>query len=64
MSAASTYRHYPSFTRRFTRSILKQIGLPKKHEKEVFLDLVEDPRTMTSINGEALVLEYWHERQG
>ena len=64
MSAASTYRHYPSFTRRFTRSILKQVGLPKKHEKEVFLDLVEDPRTMTSINGEALVLEYWHERQG
>lgn len=62
--SATTYRHYPSFTRRFTRSIVKLSGLPKKHEKRVFLDLVEDPRTMTSINGEALVLEHWHEREG
>ncbi len=25
----STYCHYPSFTRRYVRSVMKMIGLPK-----------------------------------
>jgi hypothetical protein len=40
----TTYRHYPSFTRRYVRSVMKMMGLPKKPsvEAEIFFQTLHD----------------------
>ncbi len=50
----STYRHYPSFTRRYVRSVMKMMGLPKKPkvEAELFASMLQDQELALSINGE------------
>lgn len=60
-----TYRHYPSFTRRYVRSVMKIMGLPKKPsiEAEIFGQMVLDERVVHSINGEVLMLEWHHGRE-
>ena len=62
--SASTYRHYPSYTRRYIRSLLSLSGQPKKakHEEEMLRRVVHSPRVMSAINGEILMLE-WHQRR-
>lgn len=62
----STYRHYPSFTRRYVRSVMKMMGLPKKPrvEAEVFASMMQDQELALSINGEVLMLEWHHAREG
>ncbi|MDR5893144.1 hypothetical protein QC820_09975 [Halomonas mongoliensis] len=62
----ATYRHYPSFTRRYVRSVMKMMGLPKKPsiEEEIFGQMVLDERVVHSINGEVLMLEWHHGREG
>jgi len=62
----STYRHYPSFTRRYVRSVMKMMGLPKKPkvEAEVFASMLQDQELALSINGEVLMLEWHHAREG
>ncbi|WP_444679108.1 hypothetical protein [Halomonas sp. E19] len=61
-----TYRHYPSFTRRYVRSVMKMMGLPKKPsiEAEIFGQMVLDEQVVHSINGEVLMLEWHHGREG
>ncbi|HSH49727.1 MAG TPA: hypothetical protein VK991_14235 [Halomonas sp.] len=51
--------HYPSFTRRYVRSVMKIMGLSKKPsiEAEIFGQMVLDERVVHSINGEVLMLE-------
>ncbi|GAB2723154.1 hypothetical protein [Halomonas garicola] len=62
----SAYRHYPSFTRRYVRSVVKMLGLPKKAatEREVLVQMLHDERVISSINGEILMLEWHHAREG
>lgn len=62
----STYRHYPSFTRRYVRSVMKMMGLPKKPkvEVELFSSMLQDQKVALSINGEVLMLEWHHAREG
>ncbi|WP_280547292.1 hypothetical protein [Halomonas sp. 11-S5] len=62
----ATYRHYPSFTRRYVRSVMKMLGLPKKPkvEAEIFREMVHDEQMVHSINGEILMLEWHHGREG
>lgn len=62
----ATYRHYPSFTRRYVRSVMKMMGLPKKPkvEAEIFGQMVLDEQVVHSINGEVLMLEWHHGREG
>jgi hypothetical protein len=62
----STYRHYPSFTRRYVRSVMKMVGLPKKQkiEAEIFGQMLQDEKVVHSINGEVLMLEWHHGREG
>lgn len=62
----AAYRHYPSFTRRYVRSVMRMLGLPKKSamETEVFGQMVHDERVVHSINGEILMLEWHHGREG
>jgi hypothetical protein len=62
----STYRHYPSFTRRYVRSVMKMMDLPKKPkmEAEVFGQMVHDEQVVHSINGEMLMLAWHHGREG
>ncbi|PXX95905.1 hypothetical protein [Halomonas sp. LBP4] len=62
----ATYRHYPSFTRRYVRSVMKMLGLPKKPriEAEIFGEMVHDEQVVHSINGEILMLEWHHGREG
>lgn len=40
----ATCRHYPSFTRRYVRSLMKMMELPKKPriEAEIFAEMVHD----------------------
>jgi hypothetical protein len=40
----ATYRHYPSFTRRYVRSVMKMMALPRKPgiEAEIFGQMVLD----------------------
>ncbi|MDR5907518.1 hypothetical protein [Franzmannia qiaohouensis] len=61
-----TYRHYPSFTRRYVRSVMKMMGLPKKPsiEAEIFGQMVLGEQVVHSINGEMLMLEWHHSREG
>jgi len=62
----TSYRHYPSFTRRYVRSVMKMMGLPKKPsiEAELFGQMVLDERVAHSINGEVLMLEGHHGCEG
>lgn len=62
----TTYRHYPSFTRRYVRSVMKMLGLPKKAatERDVLGQMLDDERTVGSINGEILMLEWHHASEG
>ncbi|WP_280553452.1 hypothetical protein [Halomonas sp. 25-S5] len=62
----TTYRHYPSFTRRYVRSVMKMMGLPKKPkvEAEIFDEMLHDEQVVHSINGEILMLEWHHGREG
>ncbi|MFC2992970.1 hypothetical protein [Halomonas tibetensis] len=62
----ATYRHYPSFTRRYVRSVMKMMGLPRKPsvEAEIFGQMVQDEQVVHSINGEILMLEWHHGREG
>ncbi|MDR5893142.1 hypothetical protein QC820_09965 [Halomonas mongoliensis] len=62
----TTYRHYPSFTRRYVRSVMKMMGLPKKPsiEAQIYGQMVLDERVVHSINGEVLMLESHHGREG
>ncbi|MDZ7854195.1 MAG: hypothetical protein U5L98_16560 [Halomonas sp.] len=62
----STYHHYPSFTRRYVRSVLKYMGLPKKPkvEAELFGEILQDQEVALSINGEISMLEWHHGREG
>lgn len=62
----ATYRHYPSFTCRYVRSVMKMLGLPKKPkvEAEIFGEMVHDEQVVHSINGEILMLEWHHGREG
>lgn len=62
----ATYRHYPSFTRRYVRSVMKMLGLPKKpkFEDEIFDGMLHDAEVIHSINGEILMLEWHHGREG
>ncbi len=62
----STYRHYPGFTRRYVRSFLKNMGLPKKPKMEamIFDALLSDVDEIRSINGEILMLEWHYGREG
>ena len=62
----TSYRHYPSFTRRYVRSVMKMMGLPKKPsiEAEIFGQMVLDEQVVHSINGEVLMLEWHHAREG
>ena len=55
----ATYRHYPSFTRRYVRSVMKMMGLSRKPkvEAEIFGQMVQDEQVVHSINGEMLILE-------
>lgn len=61
-----TYSHYPSFTRRYVRSVMKMMGLPKKPriEAEVFDEMVYDEQVVHSINGEILILKCHHGHEG
>lgn len=66
MPQVSTYQHYPSFTRRYVRSIVRAMGLPKKakHEAEIFRQILHDPAMVDSINGEIFLLEWLHGKEG
>lgn len=61
-----TYRHYPSFTKRYVRFNRKQHGLPKSPaiEREIFRHILNDRDIMGTINGEMLMLEWNHTRSG
>ena len=52
----SNYLYYPCFTRRYIRSVMKMMGLPKKPkvEIELFASMLQDQELALSINGEAL----------
>lgn len=60
----ATYRHYPSFTRRYVRSVMKMMGLAKKPRIEavLFESMLQDQELALSINGEVLMLEWHHGR--
>lgn len=62
----TAYRHFPSFTRRYVRSVMKMMGLPKKPsvEAEVFVQMVHDEQVVHSLNGEVLMLEWHYNREG
>lgn len=62
----TAYHHYPSFTRRYIRSVMKTLGLPKKGkaEAEIFDHIMHDEQVMHSINGELLMLEWHHTKEG
>lgn len=50
---SSTYCHYPSFTRRYVRSVMKMMSLSKKPciEMGILGQMVVDERMVDSING-------------
>lgn len=66
VTQVATYQHYPSFTRRYVRSILHMTGQPKKakHEAELLRRIAHSRDTMSAINGEVLMLEWFQRRQG
>lgn len=66
MTQVSTYQHYPSFTRRYVRSVMRSMGLSKNAvpERELLGQILRDPAMVDSINGEIFLLEWLHGKEG